>query len=345
MRYFCGVQATGRGHLSRFAALKSMLEDAGHEVFGYASGRELPPYAQGIQRFDQGPSFFIKNNHIDLLGSFRYNATRIAAFYRSVSSISEVLRDGKFDDVIVDFEPISARAAVRARRPFTIFDNQTLTLLEFPYPHRVRRAVTAMRWFVRFYYGSVAKARRILTYSFAPLRPQLPGQQIIPPCIRSEVEAADPVQGAHILFYCSIGQIPRGLIEFAIANPSVEIRAYAPKAVVAESLPSNIIMPGTERYLEDFATCRVFIANAGFESLAEAVFLRKPTLIVPIRGQWEQEINAYLIEHFGIGLTADDFSAAAFEKALRHETPPSEELRDWVLQGRPSLEKALLGSA
>ncbi len=74
MKFFCGVQATGRGHLSRFAVVKDMLEQAGHSVYGYATGQELPPYARGISRFDRGPTFFIKDNRIDLVRSVVYNA-------------------------------------------------------------------------------------------------------------------------------------------------------------------------------------------------------------------------------------------------------------------------------
>ena len=46
--------------------------------------------------------------------------------------------------------------------------------------------------------------------------------------------------------------------------------------------------------------------------------------------------------HFGIGAAADSFSADTFEKALRHETPPSAEVRDWVSNGRERLEDALI---
>jgi hypothetical protein len=64
---------------------------------------------------------------------------------------------------------------------------------------------------------------------------------------------------------------------------------------------------------------------------------------VPIRGQWEQQLNAFNIERYGIGLKAESFSAETFESALRHEAPPAAEIREWVAAGRHRLEAAVLG--
>lgn len=344
MRVFCGVQATGRSHLSRFAVVKDILERNGHEVFGYATGRDRPNPASGIARFDAGPSFFVRGNSIDVPASIRHNAPVLPRLPRLVAGLAELVRGGGFDEWIIDFEPVSARAVAREGKPFTIFDNQTLALMDLPWPDHLARKARFMRRFVRMYYGGVSGARRILTYSFVPLAPQLRGQVVVPPCVRAQVRAAVPVAGGHMLFYSSIGGIPPGLVEFARANPDVEIRAYFAGADHAAGLPPNIRVPRDTGagFLEDFASCRVYVANAGFESVAEAVALRKPVVVVPIGGQAEQSMNAHLIRLHGIGLDAPDFSRATFEAAWRHDAPPSEAVCDWVGSGRGRLEAALL---
>jgi uncharacterized protein (TIGR00661 family) len=343
LKIFCGVQATGRGHLSRYLVAKEILEAAGHEVYGYSSGPELPSYASGINRFDPGPTFFISGNRVDLLKSIRYNVRHLAGYFRSIADVKRIMISEGFDDIIIDFEPISARAVRKAKLPFTIFDNQTASLLEFDYPPHVMRMVRKMRRFVEFYYGSVLRARRILTYSFAPLRAQLPLQQIIPPCVRKQVFELSPIRGDHILFYSSIGELPPGLVQFARENPTIEVRAYVQSVGSHQTTPNNVTLPdrNSSNFLRDFANCRVFVANAGFESLAEAIVLQKPVVIVPIEGQWEQQINAYLIERFRVGLTSGDFSIETFNAAIRHEQPPAKDVYDWVLQGRQRLEHAL----
>lgn len=346
MKFFCGVQATGRGHISRYLVVKEILERHGHEVFGYATGRELPSYAQDIQKFEPGPSFFIERNRVSVWSTTLYNVPRLRAYYASVTALAKFIREQRFDHAIVDFEPVSARALTRLRKRFTIFDNQTIAFAELPHTAGVQWARRGMALFVRFYYGSFRQVRRFLTYSFAPLKPKLRGQQIIPPCVRKDVLGITPSAGEHFLFYSSIGELPPGLIEFAKRNPGIEVRAYVTGLRNAD-VPANIILPGLDSsgFLNDFASCRVFIANAGFESLAEAIHLRKPVVVAPIRGQWEQQINAGLVEEFGIGLAAPDFSLQTFEAALRHDKAPSEEVRDWVAHGRETLENALIKSA
>ncbi len=345
MKVFCGVQATGRGHLSRFAVVRDILEQHGHEVFGFATGRELPSYATGISKFVQGPSFFIRGNRIDLPASALYNARIVPGVFRAVRDTAAFLRSSRFDELIVDFEPVSARAARRAGREFTIFDNQTLSLMNLDYPPELRRTARFMRAFVGAYYGSLRGARRILTYSLLPLAPQLPGQSIIPPCVRREVRGLEATDGSHILFYSSIGELPPGVVEFARRNPDVEIRAYCTHAVRTPQMPDNITLPGRDNsgFLRDFASCRVYVTNAGFESVAESVWLRKPVVVVPIRGQAEQQMNAFLIARHGIGLSAPDFSAGTFDLALGHGKPPAPDVCNWVALGRETLEKALVG--
>ncbi|PKO18914.1 hypothetical protein CVU37_05965 [candidate division BRC1 bacterium HGW-BRC1-1] len=345
MRVFCGVQATGRGHLSRFAVVKEILESRGHSVFGYATGRDLPPYARGIDRFDVGPSFFIRGNRIDLPASFRHNAPLLFRVRGLLRDVTGLVSGGDFDEWIIDFEPISARAVIRAKKPFTIFDNQTLALMEVDVPDELRSTQRFMRRFVCAYYGNYAAARRILTYSLLPLEPQLRGQVIVPPCVREAVRAMTPEVGGHMLFYASIGELPAGLVEFARANPQAEIRAYFVGAETATGLPTNIRLPapGGPDFLADFATCKVYVSNAGFESVAEAVTFCKPMVVVPIGGQAEQRLNAALIESHGVGLAGKDFSRTTFETAWHHDQPPAEDICRWVAKGRQGLEAALLG--
>lgn len=350
---FCAVQATGRGHLSRFAVAKDLLEAAGARVYGYASGAGLPTYARGIDRFDEGPTFFARGNRVHIARSAGYNLRRAVSFYRAIGSLRALMRERRFDRAIVDFEPLGARAAAAEKLPLTLFDNQTLALLP---PAalglaEVSRELGFMRLFAGFYYGpALRRAERIVTYSMMPpgpatLRAARPGQILVPPCVRREVAALKPTHGGHLLYYSSVGGVPPGLRTFAAANPSVEIRAYVADAPPAhDPPPANVVLPPRDSpsFLDDFASCRAYLTGAGFESVAEAVTLGKPLVIVPIAGQWEQRINAAVVRRHGVGLTADDWSPATFERALRHEAPPSSEVAAWVGEGRDRLRDALV---
>ena len=57
-------------------------------------------------------------------------------------------------------------------------------------------------------------------------------------------------------------------------------------------------------FLEDLVTARGVITGGGFSLLSEAVYLGKPVLSVPLRGQFEQLMNARYLEREGFGLCA-----------------------------------------
>ncbi|MCX7019790.1 MAG: hypothetical protein NTY46_12545 [Candidatus Sumerlaeota bacterium] len=342
LKYFYAVQATGRGHLSRYLEARGILEQAGHKVFAYATGPEAPAGLHCIDRFDPGPSFFIHDNRIAASASFRYNFRHLSGFSRSVRDITRILAHDDFHDVIIDFEPVSARAARRASIPFTIIDNQTFVLLDIEWPVHLKRLLRRMRTFVEYYYGGLAGARRILTYSLIPATAGINGQIIIPPCAPRESITHPITAGDHILFYSSIGGIPRGLIDFARNNPDQTIKAYVSK-LPADPAPDNLILrqPDNESFFHELASCRVFVTNAGFGSIADAIRMGKPLVVAPIGGQWEQQINAWIVEHYGIGLRAGSFSVSTFEAAMRHDAPPPGHLREWLMRGRSMLRDVL----
>jgi uncharacterized protein (TIGR00661 family) len=344
MRVFCGVQATGRGHLSRFETVRHLLVEAGHEVHGFASGRELPAYAHGIDEFVTGPTFFIRRNRISIAPTAFHNARHFAAYRRTISRLAARLSAKAFDRLIIDFEPLSARAARKARHAFTILDNQTAAFLDLPCPPGLASRRALLRAFVRFYYNGFSFAERILTCSLAPLPPALPRQTVMPPCVRPEIAALTPRHEDHLLFYKSLGRLPRGLVDFARANPRAEIRVYAPQAGHPADLPPNVVLRGHDNrlFLDDFASCRACLSFAGFETVAEAVFLGKPVVVVPIAGQWEQQLNASLIRSAGLGRVAPDFGEQTFHMAWNDTPPPSQSARQWLTGGRDALRRHLL---
>src|SRR5699024_7239579 len=53
-------------------------------------------------------------------------------------------------------------------------------------------------------------------------------------------------------------------------------------------------------FLDSFATCSGVVCGAGFETCAEAMYLGKKLLVVPIRNQYEQACNAAALEKMGV---------------------------------------------
>jgi uncharacterized protein (TIGR00661 family) len=69
------------------------------------------------------------------------------------------------------------------------------------------------------------------------------------------------------------------------------------------------------------ARARVLVIQGGFSSISEAVALRRPTVVVPIRGHAEQHINAQIFESLELGLASPGPSAGVKVRAIlsRHD--------------------------
>ena len=84
----------------------------------------------------------------------------------------------------------------------------------------------------------------------------------------------------------------------------------------------------TAGFLADLAACNSVIATAGYTLMSEAMFLQKPYLAFPMRGQFEQQLNAYCLEQLGYGVNATRADLASvqnffeklpqFQQALSH---------------------------
>ena len=49
------------------------------------------------------------------------------------------------------------------------------------------------------------------------------------------------------------------------------------------------------------AACSFVLSTAGHQIIAESIALNKPILVIPQRGQWEQQLNAEMVEETGKG--------------------------------------------
>ncbi len=56
-----------------------------------------------------------------------------------------------------------------------------------------------------------------------------------------------------------------------------------------------------EGFLDDLASSKAVMATAGFTLMTESFYYRKPFMALPMKGQFEQEINGILMTELGYG--------------------------------------------
>lgn len=274
MKIAMACAGEGRGHISRVIALSQELEKK-HEIIFYCpdSVRSvLQPFfpASSIKRL---PAFhFVLNkNGVDYKRTIQKN---IPLLLRKRAIISDFKKDIKLEritGVVSDFEPFLSKAALMEGIP----------LINLNHPGIVRRYMS---------FQSSALAAQIVATFLMPLG----GKNIIcsfykgdvGPIIRQEIKSCRPSIGNYYLVYTK--ESSRAQMEAILKRfPQYQFRIFPDKE---------------EDFISSLAGCRAVIAPSGHQLISEALYLRKPILAFPQTGQFEQLLNARMLEYSGLGL-------------------------------------------
>ena len=170
----------------------------------------------------------------------------------------------------------------------------------------------------------------VLTFFDAPLRYY--GTTLIPPILRPEVIALEPERGDHLVVYSSGDpQLAESLRE-----AGMRCIVYGMRGGDAESESDGNLefrAPSVEGFLEDLRTARGVVTGGGFSLLSEAVYLGKPVLSIPLRGQFEQLMNARYLERNGFGTCALEPTADEVKRFVAGLESHEEALSGYEQQG------------
>jgi uncharacterized protein (TIGR00661 family) len=62
----------------------------------------------------------------------------------------------------------------------------------------------------------------------------------------------------------------------------------------------NVQPINNQKFVESMASCHGILCGAGFETPAEALFLGKKLMVVPMKNQYEQHLNAAALMQMGV---------------------------------------------
>jgi uncharacterized protein (TIGR00661 family) len=303
---FYGMSGEGRGHATRGRAIIEALRTQ-HRVTLFTSDCAYallePLYRHSEVRVVAIPGLhfhYAPSGQVDLVrtmaGALRFRL-EVAGHVRAV--LPEFERQAP-DLVIADFEPILARAARACSIPFVSFDHQHYLVVSdlraLPRPLRNRAAIAGM--FVRALYDW--QAATIVSSFFTPaLRPAFRDATTqVGVLIRQEFLHTRPENGAHLVAYMRRSATPATLA--ALGACGREVRVYGLGARAPEGRLRYLAID-EGRFLEDLATCHALVSTAGNQLVGEALYLRKPLLVLPEPRNFEQAINAFFLQQSGAG--------------------------------------------
>lgn len=337
-RIVYGVSGEGSGHSSRAHAMGSYLVSRGHQV-------KMVSYDRGLRNlrgdFDvtetAGLHIANEENRVSVPRTILENTARFPQFARSYGKIRRELFDEfRPDAVITDFEPITAYLARRCGVPLISLDNQhRMRYMECPSPPGLANEARLTRAVIRL---MVPRPAVSLATTFYFGRAKNDHTFLFPPILRDDVRAISPSRGEHFLVYLSFG-FDRYLAHLR-ARTDLKFVVYGYDRATQEG---NLAFRPFSRdgFLADMASSRAIISTAGFTTLTEGLYYRKPFLALPMQGQFEQELNGFLVEHLGYGLNDRTGNPAMLDQFLDQLNAFDERLANYRAEDNSALQSKL----
>lgn len=295
MRILLAVQGTGNGHISRARDLLRCLRAHG-DVDTLISGRHSEVHLGEPWTFQyNGLGFFFGAR-----GGIDYTRTlqglHLAGFVKELRHFPV----DRYDLVVSDFEPISAWAAQLHHIPCVAMSNQAAFL-----SHKTPRPA-----------GAPHLAELILRY-FAPGSESIGfhferyDTFIHTPIIRAQVRQLNPHRGRHVTVYLPAHD-ERQFIRSLSRIRDVDWQIFSKHIRTPYEEGRVKVWPvEAERFLTSMEGALGVITAGGFETSAEALFLGKKLLVIPMHGQYEQACNAEALRRMGVATLPEigaDFS-------------------------------------
>ncbi|SEO03215.1 conserved hypothetical protein [bacterium A37T11] len=284
MKILYAVQGTGNGHLSRAMDVIPCLQKRAQTdilVSGIQADLELPFEVKYRMR---GLSFiFGKKGGVDLWRTFLSSRTR-----KLVREINQLPVD-KYDLVINDFEPVSAWACHLKDLPCVGLSHQNAVL--DPTSPKPEESDTLGKFILKNYAPSTAHyGFHFKSYS----------SRIFTPVIRQQVREQKLENLGHFTVYLPSYDDTR-LFKQLLRFPQVEWQVFSKHNRAAFRIRNVRIQPiHNESFIKSMATSAGVLCGAGFETPAEALFMKKKLMVIPMKNQFEQHLNAAALIEMGV---------------------------------------------
>ena len=284
MKVLYAIQGTGNGHISRAREIIPYLSNyCEYDIL--VSGTQCD-VGLGVPikfRF-KGLSFtFGKKGGIDLW------STTVNASLPNMKREMNQLNVEDYDLVINDFEPISAWACRSKGVPCISLSHQG-SLLSNKVPMPAKKD-----YFGRFVLRNYAPANAHFGFHFQPY-----DENIFTPVIRKQVREIDIEELDYYTVYLPAYDDVR-LVKKLAHFGNIRWHIFSKHAKKPYYLANISVFPITnDEFVADMANSNGVLCGAGFETPAEALFLKKKLMVIPMKGQYEQKCNAAALELMGV---------------------------------------------
>jgi uncharacterized protein (TIGR00661 family) len=313
MRILYGVVGEGMGHATRSSViLRHLISRNEHEIEIAVSGRAHGFLTRAFPSLKvheiAGLNMIYEDNEVRRRRTAWDFIKKLPAFAENFETMTRIEEAFRPEIVISDFESFAYLYAKKHELPVISIDNMQIInrcTLDVEIPPEEEASYRMAK--------TVVKAKLphcdhylITTFFFPEVRKRR--TSLHPPILRDAILRAQPSEGDHVLVYQTSDTFHE--LVPTLQRMSGRFIVYGLKR--DEEL-GNVTLKGfsEDGFVHDLATARAVLAGGGFSLMGEAVQLGKPMLSVPLKGQFEQTLNALYLAKLGYGEYHRELSARA----------------------------------
>lgn len=283
MKILYAIQGTGNGHISRAREIVPLLQQYG-ELDLLVSGTEAEvSLSQPLKYRLHGFSFvFGTKGGVDKWATFKLMNLR--QLWRDVHRLPLA----QYDLIINDFEPVSAWACrVQKLESVSLSHQCSFVSKKTPRPARWNYA----EWLFKYY----SPTTHHIGFHFERY-----DDFIHTPVIRSDIRNLEPTNLGHYTVYLPAYD-DKTLVKYLSQVKDVQWQIFSKRQKTQYKEGNILISPvNNEAFNKSMASCEGLLTGGGFEGPAEAMFLKKKVMMIPMSGQYEQQCNALAASKLGV---------------------------------------------
>jgi uncharacterized protein (TIGR00661 family) len=284
MRILYGIQGTGNGHITRSTKVISRLKSGGHDVDILISGKFHQLNIPFDVKYQMQGFNFTHNSD----GSIN----KIKTFLNN--SFSQFLKDVKlnlseYDKVITDFEPITSWASKWQDKEIWGLGNQYSFFSDkTPRPANKDRL------------SEIVLKTMSPVNNYIGLHYEEYDEFIYHPIIRDDIINSKICNKGHYAVYLPNFKL-KSFINILIQFRGIQFHVFSNEVTDINTNRNCVILPlNKEEFLDSFISSEGIITTGGFQTTSEAIYCGKKLLVIPIKGQYEQECNVVALKKMGI---------------------------------------------
>lgn len=301
MNILYGVCGDGFGHSSRALVVTEFLEKKGHKVKIVTYGRGYEVLKKKFDVFKVfGLAMEFEKGTLKKRKTIKENFKKAGEDMLKWRNFRKLMKDFNPDLCMSDMEAIVPILSSWHRLPLVCLDNQhRMTNLEINVPKKYYKDYLLAKAVTKTF---VARADHFIVTSFSKVKITKKNTTIVPPLIRPEVRKVKPKYGNKILVYLTR---KNKKIENILKKINEQFVVYCYNT---KKKDKNLEFKKKDTFLKDLKDCKAIIATSGFTLMSEALYLKKPYLALPLKGQFEQVLNALFLKKAGYGDYSDNLT-------------------------------------